>query len=360
MKLVALLKLVADKSQKLSLKKTVETTNAACNYLSEVAWSTKTFGQFALHTAAYADTRQKFDLSAQIVVRAIAKVADAYKLQKGAKRAFRSLGSIAYDERILTYRTEKRFVSIWSVDGRLKLPYQCGPKQHELLKTQQGESDLLYVKGEFYLAATCEVEEPTPDDFKDFLGVDLGIKNIATTSDGKRFSGGHLNGLRKRYHRVRKNLQKKGTKSATRLLVKRKRKEGRFAKDVNHCISKYLVDTAKDTNRAVALENLKGIRERTTVRKRQRYQHSSWSFAQLTEFVKYKAKRLGVTVVQINPRNTSRTCPACGCIDKRNRPSQSKFLCIRCGHVGHADHIAAENIRRAAVNQPNVTRREIA
>ncbi len=186
------------------------------------------------------------------------------------------------------------------------------------------------------------------------------MKNIATDSDGNSYSGAKVNGIRNRYARLRSKLQAKGTKSAKRLLKKRSRKESRFAKDVNHRISKELVQRAKDTGRGIALENLKGIRERVTVRKAQRRQHHSWSFYDLRQKIEYKAAIAGVPVVLIDPRNTSRTCPVCGCVDKRNRPSQSVFSCIQCGFSGHADTIAAGNIaRRAAVNQPNAGRDEV-
>jgi IS605 OrfB family transposase len=90
-----------------------------------------------------------------------------------------------------------------------------------------------------------------------------------------------LNNLRKRHFKLRQRLQKKGTKSAKRLLKKRRQKEARFARDVNHWIAKELVKRAQGTGRGIALEDLKGIRERVTVRKSQRRQHHSWAFNQL-------------------------------------------------------------------------------
>jgi len=104
---------------------------------------------------------------------------------------------------------------------------------------------------------------------------------------------------------------------------------------------------------------LEGIRSRVTVRRKQRATLHSWAFYQLRSFMTYKAKRVGVPVFLVDPRNTSRTCPACGHVDKANRPSQSKFSCMVCGFAGLADYIAAINIgRRAAVNPPIVARDE--
>jgi putative transposase len=128
---------------------------------------------------------------------------------------------------------------------------------------------------------------------------------------------------------------------------------------VNHRISKQLVAKAKDTNRAIALEDLQGIRSRITVRRSQRATLHSWAFYQLRTFVEYKARRVGIPVILVDPRNTSRTCPVCGHVDKANRPNQSTFSCVFCGFAGLADHIAAINIgRRDVVNQPIVARDE--
>ena len=138
------------------------------------------------------------------------------------------------------------------------------------------------------------------------------------------------------------------------LLRKRRRKESRFARDVNHVISKTIVREAEGTGRGIKLEDLSGIRGRVTVRQAQRADAYSWAFRQLRSFIAYKARLAGVLVVLVDPRNTSRECPECGHISKRNRPSRDVFRCIRCGLAGPADHIAARNISgRAAVMQPH-------
>jgi IS605 OrfB family transposase len=184
--------------------------------------------------------------------------------------------------------------------------------------------------------------------------VDLGIVNIATTSDGELVSGSHINNVRARYVRYRAKLQKRGTKSAKRLLRKRSGREARFVKDTNHCVSKRIVAQAQDTGRGIAIEDLNGIRERAaTVTKRQRRALHSWSFAQLRSFLAYKAIMAAVRLVAVDPRNTSRTCSVCDHCDRANRKSQSKFVCTSCGYVAHADVNAACNIaRRAAVIPP--------
>ncbi|MDP2660045.1 MAG: transposase [Dehalococcoidia bacterium] len=351
MKLIAQVKLQPSKEQYQALLKTLEAVNDAANYIGQKAWETQTFRQYDLHHLLYYDLRERFNLTAQIVVRVLAKVADAYKLDRKAPRTFNRHGSIAYDKRILSWKPTE--VSIWTVDGRLKIPFVSGNKQSELLQYRQGEADLIYRDGDFYLHQVCEVEEPPAGDVKDFLGIDLGIVNIAADSDGTLYSGGQVNGLRKRHARLRGKLQSKGTKAATRLLVKRKRKEQRFGRHINHVISKSVVAKAKDSGRGIALEDLKGIRDRITVRKGQRRQHHSWAFNQLRRFIEYKARLAGVLVSLVDPRHTSQMCPACGTVDKRNRPSQALFSCVSCGYSAPADTVAATIIsRRAVVNRP--------
>jgi len=354
MKLIVQLKLLPTHEQVSALRATLERANAAANALSHVAWETQTLRQYDLHKLAYADTRARTGLSAQLVVRLIAKVADAYKLDEKRQRVFRPHGSIAYDDRILRYFPDA--VSIWTVEGRQRIPFVCGERQRAMLAARQGESDLVSRGGEWYLLATVNVIEPPEGEPADYLGVDMGIVNVATDSDGTIYSGAMLNGLRHRHRRLRAKLQAKGTRAAKRLLIRRKRKESRFATNVNHTISKRIVTVAQGTGRGIALENLHGIRDRVRLRRTQRVTLHSWSFAQLQSFLDYKAKMAGVPIVLVDPRNTSRTCPACGHIAKENRKSQASFLCVSCSFAGHADTIAAGNIsRRAVVMLPHLT-----
>lgn len=355
MKLTAKVKLIPTEAQAASLKRTLEAANAACNRISGLAWDAQQFGQFQIHKLAYYEIKAAFDLSAQLIVRCIAKVCDAYKLDKATKRTFRPLGSIPYDLRILSWKLDKRIVSIWTVDGREKIPFVCGDYHCAMLVNQRGESDLCLIDGNFYLFTTCDIDEPTIDDVADFLGVDMGVANIAVDSDKTIHQGKSVKKVRYRHRQLRTKLQKKGTHSARRLLRKLSGQEKRFATWTNHNISKEIVAKAKDTARGIALEELGGIRERVTACRSQSATLSSWSFFQLRSFIEYKAKRAGVTVVAVDPRNTSRTCPCCGHVDKANRKTQDKFHCVSCGFSGLADHIAAGNIRsRALVNVPHI------
>ena len=331
------------------MKETLERANAACDAISDVAWENKVFKQYALHKLTYHEAKHELNLSAQVIVRCIAKVADAYKLDKESKRTFKRHGAIAFDDRILSWQTDKQVVSIWTVEGRTKMHYICGERQKRLLESRIGETDLVYRKGKFYLLAVCEVPEPTPGDVDDVLGVDFGIVRLATDSDGQSYSGERVEAKRQWYTDRRATLQKVGTRSAKRKLKKMGGKQRRYQADVNHCISKQLVSKAQDTNRTIVIEDLRHIRSRTTVRKSQRAKHHNWAFAQLRAFLSYKAQLSGVRVVAVDPRNTSRTCSMCGHCEKANRKSQSEFVCQVCHHSANADVNAALNIRSLGI-----------
>jgi IS605 OrfB family transposase len=244
------------------------------------------------------------------------------------------------------------------LDGRERIPLAIGGNQRNQLAaaTKLGEADLLQdSKGRWRLIVACRYADPPEQDPDGYLGVDMGIKAIAATSDGTIYSGALRNGLRHRQQRLRTRLQAKGTRSAKRLLKKRARKQRLFQRDGNHCISKAIVTTAQGTGRGIAIEDLNGIRARVSARGAEyRSALGNWSFGQLGEFITYKALIYGVRTLQVDPRNTSRTCLTCGSIDKANRPSQAVFRCISCGETGHADHHAARVIAsRAAAMQPH-------
>jgi IS605 OrfB family transposase len=228
--------------------------------------------------------------------------------------------------------------------------YIVGAYDAKRLERPKGQSDLVYRGGKWYLLVTVDVPETSPIDAVDFLGVDLGIKNIATDSDGNRHSGKDTERIRRKHNLQRKRLCRKGTKGARKKIKRMQDKEARFRRHQNHIISKAIVESAKRTDRGIALEDLDGIRERVTARGGDgRNRLSGWAFAQLGGFIGYKARLAGVPVVHVDPRDTSRTCAECGHCEKGNRKSQGEFSCKACGHEAHADANAARNIRALAL-----------
>jgi IS605 OrfB family transposase len=337
-----------------ALKEVMRAYNAACSFVSALAWEKRVFHQIALHHLTYREIRARFGLPAQLAVRAIAKVADAYKGSKAKRAEFRPMGAITYDCRVLRLLGLSD-VSCATLAGRITAPLSIGEYQRSrLADATLGETDLVYTpeKNRFRFVFSVKTEPPPTADPEGFLGVDMGVRNVAADSDGTLYTAGQIRGLRKRHRKLRRRLQAKGTKGAKRLLRKRRRKEARFQRHENHRISKQIVTTAKGTGRGVAVEDLTGIRDRITVPKGRRSELSAWAFHQLRTFLAYKCADAGVPFVAVDARNSSRTCPACGCVDKRNRPSQSEFKCVQCGTSGHADLFAAREVARRAVCKP--------
>ena len=303
-----------------------------------------------MHKMAYAEMRTRFGLAAQMAVRTIAKVADAFKVSLHVAPIFRPGAAQPYDERILRFVRDGGAVSLWTLEGRMVLPVVMGEHQKRLMAFRKGEVDLCFIRGKWYLAVTCDVPETAKFQAEDWLGIDLGIVTLAADSDGHTYSGADVECIRARLAVRRAGLQQRGTKGAKRRLRKLSGKQRRFQKHENHCISKAFVREAERTGRGLALEKLKGIRARVTARSgNQRARLGNWAFAQLSDFLAYKAKRAGVPVRFVDPRYTSQTCHVCGLIDKRNRPNQATFKCIGCGHEAAADTNAACNIRQRAL-----------
>ncbi|QDN93782.1 IS200/IS605 family element transposase accessory protein TnpB [Streptomyces sp. RLB3-17] len=353
--------------QAAALSVTLHTVNEAANWVSAVAFERGVPREYELRKHTYGELRAR-GLGAQAAQHVIKKTRDAYTTLKanikagnlgkpGSKRrvragakpvTFRREAAQPYDDRCLSWQYDAQTVSVWTTAGRIRhVRFACSPDALKTLREhRQGESDLIERDGVFYLMATCDVPEAEQYEPGHFNGVDLGIANIATTSTGYQAAGRGLNRHRKRQLDLRRKLQAKGTKSAKRRLKARNRREQRHAKNQNHIIAKTIVTEAERTSAGISLEELHGIRQRVRLRKPQRVALHSWAFAQLADFIVYKARRAGVPVVFVDPAYTSQQCCECGHIDKKNRASQALFTCRNCGVVAHADRNASHNIAR--------------
>jgi IS605 OrfB family transposase len=348
MKLTLQLKLLPTPGQAAALLDTMRRYNEAATFAAGQGVAAGVFSAPSIQKLAYRECRERFGLSAQMAVRAIGKAAECLARDKGKCPAFRPTGAMTYDERILSFKGCHK-VSILTVGmGRLLIPYVFGEYQAANLARIRGQCDLVSRDGQFFLYCTIQSDEPPPVEVEDYLGVDLGIVKLATDSDGAAYTGARVEKVRRRFAKTRRNLQRRGTRSARRILQRIRRREARFRRQENHVISKNLVASAQGTTRGLALEDLKHIRSRVTVRRRDRAKHSGWAFAQLRAFIEYKARRAGTPVAVVDPRNSSRTCSACGHCERANRRSQESFVCLHCGYSSNADHNAARVLRDRA------------
>lgn len=205
---------------------------------------------------------------------------------------------------------------------------------------------IIYIKKtkQFWIHISFEKETPPKREIKDtnrILGIDRGLYNLCSLSNGKNFSSNKLSGIRSRYAYTRSTLQSQGTLSAKRRLKSISGKEKRFRQDVDHCISKQIVKMDYDV---FVLEDLKNIRKKCKGKKKLNNWMGNWSFYQFQKFLEYKSEELGKSVVYVDPSYTSQKCSKCGHISKSNR-NKSKFKCIKCGFEENSDINASKNIK---------------
>ncbi|MEM3415634.1 MAG: transposase [Thermoproteota archaeon] len=350
-------KLIVDEEQRQILLETMELVNQVRNYLSEVAFRERVANKVKLQKIGYREARERFSIPAQYVVRAIASVCNAYKSKKKnrwkEKVEFRAYASIDLDQRLVSFKGIDK-VSINTVKGRLTIPVVWGEYFNERIAFKRGHSKLIYKDGEFYIAVVVELPEGSVEPTKGCIGIDVGIKNMAVDSFRNFYGGEGIIKKRLHYREKRGELQKKltqrkkegkDTRSVRRALKRIRRKERNFMRTKSHEVAKGIVSFAKALSFAIAMENLKGIRERATAKgKQNQYLLHSWNFRLLQSLISYKAKLYGVPIVFVEPQNTSRTCPICGHISKNNRKTQEKFKCEFCGFGEHADFVGAINI----------------
>lgn len=352
MKLTLKIKLLPNKEQADLLINTIKESNTACNYASDYAWQNKSFNQFKLHKGVYHNIKSSFQLSAQMVVRCISKVSDAYKLDKKVKREFRLLGSITYDSRILTYKPNNS-VSLWCIGGRQAMPFICHNTKY--IPYIKGEADLLFKKNKFYLFQTVEIPDVDIEDVEEFIGCDFGLTDIVVTSDGVKHTADRLNKYRENRQRIRSSIQSKGTRGCKRLLKRLSGREKTTAGIINHTIAKSIVASAKEQHKGIAIEDLTNIRF-TSKRRNKKFKTKlgKWNFADLRAKLEYKSLLNGVKLIVVNPAYTSQMCSSCYHIGKR---TNKVFKCTnkKCKvDIADADINASHNIALlgATVNLP--------
>ena len=350
-------KLTLSDDQREAIDKTLVAFANATNDAIGVGRQMGSTSNVRIHGKCYHAIRTAHGLSANLAVRAIARAAGILKV-KARKHSTVKATSIDYDARIFSFREATWTVSLSTVEGRLKgLTLKVGHYQKDLLQGRKPTSAVLWKtrQEEYYIGIHIDVETPPPhlDEDHAWLGVDLGIVEIATTSQGDAYTGEVVDRVRERHFKTRRSLQSKGTRGTRQLLRRLSGKERRFQSWHNHTVSKRIVERAKAGGMGIRLEDLSGIRDGIKVRRSQRRRHHAWAFYQLKRFIVYKAAIAGVPIELVDPRYTSRTCSQCGHCEKANRKSQSAFVCKHCQYCANADVNAAMNIAAGGVHKPS-------
>ena len=345
---------------------TMRTFNKICQQIMDYGWKQKTWNKNKLHYGTYKMLREQYPkFSSAMLQTARDQASEILKRTIKSKRQLlnpikQPYSGIRYDKRCLSIMFDKNIISINTTFGRIKLPFKLAKYYEQYKDWIYTNAQLIRRKDKnYYINIQMYQDLPPKQKECKVLGIDLGIKKIAVTSDNAFYHSNPSKNIKGKYQKLKRDLQRKGTKSAKRLLKKISGKENRFVRNVNHCISKKIVNT---NNTVFALENLKNIRNNTkTYNKKLNRMIGNWSFAQLQSFIQYKSERQGKSVIHIKPDYTSQQCSKCGCIEKTNR-NGNIFKCVECGFQLDADLNASRNIARIGrtdflqglVNNPNV------
>lgn len=351
------------------IKPTLEAYTIAFNYVCQIGWQDKDFNGVSLHHKTYQATRSY--LPSQLAISARMKATEALKSAKDRLKKKQEVScsqsrlcSIRYDARSYNVWFDRNEVSLLTIDGRKTFPIVVPEYFKQYLDWRRASADLFLRRNGVFLHIVFEKEIFETPLSGEVVGIDRGINNLAVTSNNQFFGGGHIKHVSIRYEKLRSKLQSCGSKSAKRHLRKLSKKENRFRADINHTISKRIVQSLKPGT-VIVLEDLKSIRQTSRLRKKQRKQLHKWNFFQFQQFLTYKAEAKGIRVEYVDSRYTSQKCSVCGYVSRSNRPYQAVFKCRHCGFSLNADLNASRNIRqnyldaishpgRASVNKPIV------
>jgi len=382
--LTAKLQLHTTSEQFAALRATQLAYRDALNLVSQYAYEHgKMSNKVKLQEGTYDEIRARFHLPSQMACSVPRQVGATYKalwskVKQNAqarkagqtKKRYKGLDQAPkYLSPTLTYQYGKDYsfkknqqLSVLTLEGRVIVPYTGYDHHLELIQkgAKIGAAKLWYDKPKkrFYLLVGLEVEtpDPTPETHKQVVGIDVGLRYLAVTSTTKGdytfYSGKRVRAKANHYARLRKRLQKKGTRSATRRLVRISGRERRLKQDANHVVSKRIVK--QYPNSLIGLENLTDIRERTKRRKGKRATRkqrkanaasSKWSFAELHNMIAYKALLNESMAIKVDANYTSQACPCCGHTARENRPNKGLlFVCQNCHYTLHADLVGARNV----------------
>ena len=197
MKLTLQTQLLPTPEQIEALEATLRAFNAAADWLAGEAFARHTANKIALQKLYYADLRARFSLSAQMAVRCIAQVCEAYKRDKSIRPQFQPFAAMPFDQRLMSFKGPDR-VSLLTLSGRIILPFIMGQYQQTRFKAAKGQCDLVRRQdGRWFLLVTVDLPDGTPLPSTDFIGVDLGVTNLATDSDGEHHSGAEVEACRR-------------------------------------------------------------------------------------------------------------------------------------------------------------------
>ena len=358
----AKLQIYTSKDEKALLLDSMRAYSDACNYVSNYIYTTKDLSQVSVQKHTYEKCRSEYGLPSQMACNVVRTVIGSYKTNK--TNGF-DWTECKYNTPQMTlswnrdYSLNQNKFSVGTLNGRVKVDYAKSAMEQYFDKSiyHFGTAKVVYKHEKFFLhiSVNYNVEESNISDICNVVGIDRGINFVIATYDSKHkskfVSGRAIKQKRAHYSKLRKELQKRQTPSARRRLKTIGQRENRWMQDVNHCISKALVES-NPKHTLFVLEDLTGIRDVTErVKTKDRYVSVSWSFYDLEQKLIYKAKQNQSTVIKVDPRYTSQCCPVCGHIEKSNRNKEIHlFTCKNCGYSSNDDRIGAMNLYHMGIS----------
>lgn len=358
--LTAKIQIFPSEKEKELLLSTIRQYAKVCGFISGHVFRTHDLSQPSLNKQLYHELRETYALKAQMAQSAIKSVIAAYKtILTNQKRWIQPDFQHVYCDLVWNrdYSLRSDFFSVNTLSGRLKFSYaKKGVEQYFDGTWKFGTAKLLTKHGKWFLHIPASKDIPKlPDSsVKNIVGIDLGMNFLAVSYDstGKSrfYSGRQVKHRRAEYKQLRRELQRRQTPSARRRLKCIGSRENRWMSDINHQVSKALVESAP-AGTLFVLEDLTGIRSVTeTVCLKRRYEAVSWAFYDLRKKIEYKAGLHRSRVVAVDPRRTSQTCPKCGHTESGNRNKKLHvFCCKACGYCSNDDRIGAMNLHRKGI-----------
>ena len=358
--LTAKIRMLPNEEHQFLLLKTRKAYMDACNEVSDYIFSTHILNPAMLNQALYRSLREKYGLKSQMAQSVLRTVTARYKTilenqHEWIRPEFRHAELDLVWNR--DYSLKAEVFSVNTLEGRVKFPFFSQGMESFFDGTWKfGTAKLVTKHGKWFLhiPMTKDIPEVSAAGISNIVGVDLGINFLAVSYDSqgktKFFHGRHIKQKRAQYKKTRRSLQKKQTPSARRRLKKIGQREHRWMSDVNHQVSKALA-AQNPSGSLFVLEDLTGIRQATEkVALKHRYETVSWSFYDLREKIRYKARRNHSAVILVDPKYTSQRCPKCGHIHKQNRNKKTHiFICRKCGYQSNDDRIGAMNLYRKGI-----------
>ena len=361
--ITAKLQILVNPSDKQILCDTMKAYSDACNYVSNYIYNTHNLSRYSVQKNTYYQAREIYGLRSQMAVSCVRTVIAKYKtILENQKELIKPVFKLPQLDlvwnRDYSLNTKTDTFSVNTLNGRIKVNfYKNGFDQYFVYDCKFGTAKLVFKHGKFFLhiPVTYDVEDSNISDICNIVGIDRGINFVVATYDSKHksgfVSGKYIKQKRAHYSKLRKELQIRKTPSAKRRIKSIGSRENRWMQDVNHCVSKALVEN-NPKHTLFVLEDLSGVRNATErVRAKDRYVSVSWSFYDLEQKLIYKAKQNQSTVIKVDPRYTSQCCPVCGHIEKANRNKKIHlFTCKNCGYKSNDDRIGAMNLYRMGIN----------